>query len=368
MKTEPTGNAAMQRLGWSDFFQRQLEPEPQTSTIIGRVIGVRRNYFLIHDGTEERLVQASGSLAQKSDGRYAVIGDWVLVTDTRVDKVLPRRNYLSRGAAGGRGKQNDTATKEQLIAANVDSVMIVCGLDRDFNLRRIERYLTLVYNCGLNPEIILTKADMHENPFEFEQQVQSIAFGVPVHLIFLNDDTCLTHLQSALTFGTTAALIGSSGAGKSTLINRLLGHERQSTAAVSDAVGKGRHTTTTRDLLFLPSGGMLIDNPGIREVALGDSRESLETAFPDIDEYAALCRFHDCSHTSEPGCMVQHHIEEGTIKAERLESYNKMQRELQYNADREHKSANRIEKENRKWIAVKVKQMKLQQIRSAKRS
>lgn len=348
----------LSHLGWSSYFENQVSAAQKNEYLIARVVGVRRNFFLLNNGQDEWLASTTGSLLKKSDGRYPVIGDWVLANGLQIHRVLERTNLLSRGAAGGRGKQDATAVKDQAIASNVDNVFIVCGLDRDFNLRRIERYLTLVYNCGMNPVIILTKADLHEHPEQYESQVQSIAFGVPVHLISLENSACLSELNSYLTQGLTASLLGSSGAGKSTLINRLCGHERQATAVVSDAVGKGKHTTTSRDLIVLPFGGMLIDNPGIREVAMGEGRGTSHTAFPDIEELAQLCKFQDCTHVHEPGCEVRSSVENGCLEPERLESYHKMQKELSYHAGREQKSADRMEKENWRWVSLKIKDIK----------
>jgi ribosome biogenesis GTPase len=201
------------------------------------------------------------------NGMYPVTGDWVLMTDAVISRVLARKNALSRGASGTRNKQDAQPQKEQVIAANLDTVFIVCGLDRDFNLRRIERYLTLVYNCGLNPVIILTKADLHQDPERFVGEVEAVAFGVPIHLVSASDDTGLSSLEPYLSPGRTTTMVGSSGAGKSTLVNRLYGENVQLTGSISAHVGKGRHTTTSRDLIMMPQGGMVIDNPGIREIA-----------------------------------------------------------------------------------------------------
>lgn len=344
-------------LGWTSFFQDQLENRHPDQATPARVVGVRKNSFTISQGQKEWLATAAGKL-QQTDSRYPVVGDWVMVTDTVIHEVLERKNVLTRGAAGGRGKLEASPRRKQVLAANLNTVFIVCGLDRDYRLRRIERYLTLVYNCDLTPAIILTKADLHQDPATFAQEVESIAFGVPVHLVSARDATGLARLESYLTPGRTITMIGSSGAGKSTLLNRLYGKPVQATGETSEKVGKGTHTTTSRDLIVMPQGGMIIDNPGIREVAFWDADKGVESAFPEIERLAADCRFSDCSHAHEPGCRVLQAVADGEIAQERLDSYHKMNRELTYLAERRHKSADRVEKERWKEVALKVKSLK----------
>ncbi|GAB6909716.1 ribosome small subunit-dependent GTPase A [Desulfosarcina cetonica] len=282
----------------------------------------------------------------------------MVMTDHVISNVLPRKNVLSRGAAGRRGKENAQPTRAQVIAANLDTVFVVCGLDRDFNLRRIERCLTLIYNCGLNPAVILTKADLHMHPEVFTREVETIAFGVPVHLVSAKDGLGLVQLEDYLSPGKTCTLIGSSGAGKSTLVNRLYGKSIQLTGSVSETVGKGTHTTTSRDLIIMPQGGMMIDNPGIREIAFWDGDGGMEHAFADIERLALECRFSDCSHMHEPGCRVQQALIEGEITKDRVENYHKMKREMMYLSDRQHKTANRVERERWKTVAAEIKAMK----------
>ena len=348
----------LSKLGWTSYFQTQLELFCCEEFIPARVVGVRKNNFRISNGKREWLATVAGRLKHHSEGMYPVTGDWVLMNDTVISKVLTRKNALSRGAAGTHGKQNGAPQREQIIAANLDTVFVVCGLDRDFNLRRIERYLTLVYNCGLNPVIILTKADLHQDPGHFLNEVETVAFGVPTHLVSALDCKGLTTLEEYLSSGQTTAMVGSSGAGKSTLVNRLYGKTIQETDSISDSVGKGKHTTTTRDLIMMPQGGMVIDNPGIREIALWDDDGGIEVTFPEIEHLAEKCRFSDCSHLHEPGCRVLQAIIDGEILQGRLESYRKMKRELAYLSHRQHKSADRVEKERWKEVALKVKAIK----------
>jgi ribosome biogenesis GTPase len=348
----------LSQMGWTSFFQAQLEPIASDGVMPARVVGVSKNSFRTSDGNRERLATLAGRLKHNADDLYPVTGDWVLMTDAVISRVLVRKNALSRGASGTHNKQEAQPQKEQVIAANLDTVFIVCGLDRDFNLRRIERYLTLVYNCGLTPVILLTKADLHQDPEPFVGEVDAVAFGVPIHLVSASDDTGLKVLEPYLSPGRTTTMVGSSGAGKSTLVNRLYGSPIQLTGSISSHVGKGKHTTTSRDLIMMPQGGMVIDNPGIREIAFWDVDKGIETTFPEIEKLRQGCRFTNCSHTHEPGCRVLEAVDEGELSRDRLENYRKMKRELTYLAQRQHKSADRVEKERWKDVALKIKALK----------
>ena len=348
----------LSRMGWTSHFQGQLDDLAGKGLVPARVVGVSKNRFRTSDGKNEWLATPAGRLLHDADGLYPVTGDWVLMTDTVISRVLARRNALSRGASGMHTKLEAQPRKGQVIAANLDTVFIVCGLDRDFNLRRIERYLTLVYNCGLTPAILLTKADLHLDPEPFVRDMEAVAFGVPIHLVSAADDTGLRVLGHYLSLGRTTTMVGSSGAGKSTLVNRLYGKPVQRTGSVSTHVGKGRHTTTARDLIMMPQGGMVIDNPGIREIAFWEADGGIEAAFSEIEALGRGCRFADCSHTHEPGCRVLEAVADGEIPGERLENYRKMKRELDYLAQRKHKSADRVEKERWKDVALKIKGMK----------
>ena len=349
---------SLSTLGWSAFFQTHLENIYDGKLEPARVVGVRKNSFYVSQGKGEWLATIAGRFNHQINCQYPVAGDWVIMTDNVIYSVLPRKNALSRGAAGRRGKQKAQPTREQVIAANLDTVFVVCGLDRDFNLRRIERCLTLIYNCGLNPVIILTKADLHIYPEKYISEVETVAFGVPVHLVSAKDSLGLVQLEEYLLPGMTVTMIGSSGAGKSTLVNRLYGKAVQPTGSVSENVGKGRHTTTSRDLIKMPQGGVVIDNPGIREIAFWEGDGGIELAFPEIERLALECRFSDCSHLHEPGCRVNQALTEGEITNDRIESYHKMKREMMYLSDRQHKTSDRVEKERWKAVALKIKDIK----------
>ncbi|WP_319581622.1 ribosome small subunit-dependent GTPase A [uncultured Pseudodesulfovibrio sp.] len=344
----------LRRLGWNEHFE-SLTAEVELDRV-ARVISAQRGRFLISNGCNEWLCVPSGNMRHRQQV-YPVTGDWVIANDMVVTQVLPRKNTLSRGEAGSRGKQEAAARREQPIAANIDTVFIVCGLDRDYNLRRIERYIALVYNCGMAPVVVLTKADLHASPEPFREEVEATAFGVPVVLTSIRDESGVSELFSHLGEGRTVSMIGSSGAGKSTLANRLQGSEIQSTGAVSESLGKGRHTTTARELIAMPCGGLLMDNPGIREIAFAQSGDGLDTTFADIRALAESCRFADCSHGHEPGCAVQRAVDSGELSQARLDSYRKLQRELNYVQARDEKSADRVERERWKGVAMEIKRM-----------
>jgi ribosome biogenesis GTPase len=222
-----------------------------------------------------------------------------------------------------------TVIEEQVVAANVDVVFLVTGLDGNFNLRRIERYLTEAWSSGAQPVILLNKADLCEDVPARVKAVQSVAPGARVHAVSATMDEGVDVVRSYLAPGRTMAFLGSSGVGKSTIINRLLGEDRQEVQSVSNAVGKGRHTTTSRSLLVHPDGGMIIDTPGMRELQLWASEDDVEQSFTDIELLADRCRFTDCTHMAEPGCAVLAAVDDGSLDEERYRSYMKLQREVQ---------------------------------------
>lgn len=360
---ENTLESPLDCLGWALFKEHAGAFDMGETGNTARVIGVRKNSFVLSNGCEEWLAFPAGRLRQAGE-MFPAAGDWVQFREKLVTKVLPRKNALSRGAAGLRHGKDEGALKQQIMATNVDTVFIVSGLDRDFNLRRLERYLTLVYNCGMMPVIVLTKADLQEGAQIFVYEAEHVAPGVPVHLVSARTEAGISVLERYLEPGRTVVLVGSSGAGKSTLVNRLAGAPVQATGEVSGSVGKGRHTTTSRDLILMPQGGMIIDNPGIREIAFWDMAEpgasgAATSAFPEIEELARGCRFADCRHLHEPDCNVLQGLADGIIIPERLESYRKMQREMDYLALRQEcHSSGQVEKKRRKDISKQVKALK----------
>lgn len=289
---------------------------------VGLARVVRASHELYTVRFEEGEAEAVPSGRLRREGELPAVGDWVAARSTNggtsvIDAVLPRRTWFSRRAAGG-------ATVEQVIAANVDLAVVVCGLDGDFNLRRLERYLVLAHESGAEALIVLNKADVCERVEERVEQVRRIANGVRV--LPLTARTDVSPLAGHVR-GATSVLLGSSGAGKSTIVNGLLHYARQATGAVRGGDDRGRHTTTVRMLLALPEGGAIIDTPGLRELQLWASEDSLAGAFAEVEEIARQCRFGDCSHTGEPGCAVAEALQRGEIDAQRWQSFLKLRGE-----------------------------------------
>jgi ribosome biogenesis GTPase len=257
--------------------------------------------------------------------------------------VLPRKSKFSRKTVG-------TKTEEQIIATNVDTVFLISGLDGDFNLRRIERYLILVWESGANPVITLNKADLCEDVEQRREAVKEIALGVPIIILSAVNNQGLDALIPYLTQGQTVALLGSSGVGKSTITNQLAGKAIQSVQAVRQGDDRGKHTTTHRELIILPSGGLLMDTPGMREIQIWTGDEGLQETFADIKSLAMQCRFHDCRHEQEPGCAVQEALADGTLDYQRFLNHQKLQKELNYLTRKQDQRAALVEKE--KWKKI----------------
>ncbi|MBI2421974.1 MAG: ribosome small subunit-dependent GTPase A [Candidatus Hydrogenedentes bacterium] len=273
---------------------------------------------------------------------YPAVGDWVaaeaLPGEDRalIHAVLPRRTTFKRVAAGG-------SSEVQVVAANVDVVFLVNGLDHDFNIRRLERYLTLTWESGARPVVVLNKADICEDLEERMAEVDSAAMGAAVHVVSALSGAGMEALRPYLQRGATISFLGSSGVGKSSLINALAGEEIMATRAVRDDDSRGRHTTTHRQLVVLPAGGVLIDTPGMRELQLAAGEESLAAAFADVEQYAAACRFRDCTHENEPGCAVRAAMDTGALDAGRLQSFRKLHREIAYQERRQDQAFKHLE-------------------------
>ncbi len=297
-----------------------------------------------------RVICAQGDLRAEVSGRYRreceersdfpVVGDWVAIVARPRDgratiyALLPRSNAFIRRAATGWLSRNGRA-EAQVVAANLDAALIVMGLDRDFNVRRLERYITLAWGSGVQPMVALNKADLCEDLAQRLRQAQEVGIGVPLLAISAETGEGVDALHAHLPPGSTTALLGSSGVGKSTLINRLLGAARMETRAAREDDGRGRHTTTHREMVVLPTGALLIDNPGMREVGLWGDEEGLDAAFTDIEALAGECRFSDCTHADEPGCAVRAAREGGSLDEARYQSWCKLQKELAHLARRE---------------------------------
>lgn len=311
--------------GFGPDFQIQLSD----GEIPARIAAEHRDGYVVWSTGGEGVAKLSGRLSRDLvDEASPGVGDWVTLRafpqagDTSImERVLNRRTVFMRGAAGPR-------TRGQVIAANVDIVFVATGLDADFNTRRIERYLARIWASGAFPMVILNKADICDELSARIAEVESISPGLTVIATSAKRLEGLDSITQHLHTGTTAAFVGSSGAGKSTIINALLGEERFATAEVRTDDSRGRHTTTHRQLVLLPSGGLLIDTPGMRELALYD-QEGLDMVFSDIEALAGSCRFRDCTHRGEPGCAVREAVDKGEIPIERLEHYLKLQDEAQ---------------------------------------
>lgn len=321
--------------GWSDFFAKQHDIWANSYHIAAKIIRSEKNYFRVWTERGEKTVRFAGKIRHKADGKadFPVVGDWVAVgfqgDRGLIHSVCKRTSQFSRNQPGRRNdKGGFERSKQQVIAANVDLVCIVCGLDQDFNLRRIERYLTLVGSSGAKALILLNKSDLCPNPQECREQVLEIAGKSPVHICSALNAPEIKFVLDYLPAGQTLAFLGSSGVGKSTLINALIGEERQKIGAVSESDGKGRHTTTHRELILLSQGGILMDNPGMRELHLWGEEDDLLESFTDIDTLAAGCKFNDCSHKSEPECAVKAAVEAGLLNLERLLSFQKLKQEI----------------------------------------
>lgn len=350
----------LEELGWNDSFASHFDQLKQPNSLPARVVREQGNHWTVWTAEQELSCEPTGRLRHSAAARadLPAVGDWVAVVPRHgesagmIHAILPRRSRFSRKSAGA-------ATEEQVVAANVDIVFLVCGLDHDYNPRRIERYLAAAYDSGASPVILLNKADVCEELDARIAEVEQIAAGAPVHAISAAENQNMDALRGHLRVGRTAALLGSSGVGKSTLINRLIGRERQRTQAVRGHDSHGRHTTTHRELILLESGGMLIDTPGMRELQLWSEDDSaVSGTFEDVERLIARCRFGDCRHETEPGCAVRAALEEGLLDPARYESYLKLQRELRFLERRQDQRLSQVEKEKWKRIHQSLKRLK----------
>jgi ribosome biogenesis GTPase len=320
-------------LGWSPELADNLQP----GLVPGRVTAAHRAAFDVQTAAEAVRTRLPGRLMHESV--EVAVGDWVGLGDGLIREVLPRRSAIVRKAAG-------LTSESQTLAANVDVAFIVSSLGPDLEPRRIERYLVTIWESGATPEIVLTKADRFEDPWQMVASVEAVAIGVPVHVVSAVNGFGVDALRARLGVGATAVLIGSSGVGKSTLVNRWAGRELMTVKETRADDDEGRHTTTHRELIVLPGGGIVIDTPGIRELQLWEGG-GVEEAFADLEELALACRFSDCSHNTEPGCAVKAALASGELAVERHASWLKLQRELRSIAVRADARLRREEK--RKW-------------------
>ncbi|MBD2233087.1 ribosome small subunit-dependent GTPase A [Phormidium tenue] len=337
--------------GWSTTCDRAFAPWAKAGFEAGRVALEHRGAYRLLTPDGELSAEIAGQFRhQAADSQsFPAVGDWVVMqrqdegTHAVIHAVLPRQSEFVRKAAGGK-------TEGQVVAANVDTVFLVTGLDGDFNLRRLERYLVAAWESKAVPVVVLSKSDTCDNLADCLDQAASVAMGVPIHAVSAATGAGLEQLVPYLGAGQTVALIGSSGVGKSTLTNHFLGSQQQTTQTVREDDSRGRHTTTGRHLLPLPSGALLIDTPGMRELQLWTTSEGLEATFADIEALAEDCRFRDCRHQGEPGCAVAGAVAAGDLSRDRLHSYHKLQREQQW-LDQRH-DARAALNSKRRWKTI----------------
>ncbi len=320
----------LERLGADAAVRGAFSPYAQQNLVLARVATAQRDFYHLYAETAVLDAEPSGALYHRSPDRFSlpVTGDWVAARmagpgQALVEAVLPRRTCLSRRAPGAREDQ-------QPLAANVDVVLLLCGLDGDFNLRRLERYLALVANSGASPVVVLNKADLCADLAGRIAETAAVARAAPVVAASTVEAGGLDALRRFQAPGRTLALLGSSGVGKSTIANRLLGEERFETAGVRPWDGRGRHTTVRRELTPLPDGGAIIDTPGLRELQLWADAASVDSVFDEIANLAGGCRFRDCAHSGEPGCAVADALAAGRIDPGRWESFRKLRAEAEY--------------------------------------
>jgi ribosome biogenesis GTPase / thiamine phosphate phosphatase len=339
--------ADLTALGWNDRLAAAMAEQPR-GLQPGRVSLEHTHIYRVITAEGEVLARVAGRLRHRATSRpdYPAVGDWVALEpspgggDARIHAVLPRVTRFSRRASGD-------VTEEQIVAANIDTVFLVAGLDGNFNLRRLERYLVVAWESGATPVIVLNKADLSADPGAQVEEVKSLAPAVPVHAISCRVEGSVDVLRDYLGFGRTGALLGSSGVGKSSIVNSLIGQELLRTRDVRDWDSRGRHTSTARQLVLLPGHGVLIDTPGMRELQLWETGQAVHEAFDDIHALAAGCRFRDCRHGAEPGCAVRAAVAAGEFPGIRLESFHKLLDEQEHQHRQQDQRA--LLEEKRRW-------------------
>jgi len=334
--------------GWDEFFEADFKTYAGSGYTAGRVALEHKNLFRVYTQYGEVPAEISGKLRHEAVNRrdLPTVGDWVVIRSrpeggrVMIHAVLPRRTSFVRKIAGSR-------TEEQIVGANIDRVFLLTALNQDFSLRRIERYLIVAWESGASPIVILSKSDLCDRVDDRLNEVQAVAPRVPVHAISVVTGRGLDDIAQYFKRGQTVALLGSSGVGKSTLINRLTGNDHLKVQTVREHDDRGRHTTTHRELILLPGGGLVLDTPGMRELQLWDGDQSLQLVFDDIEALAEKCFFGDCRHHDEPRCAVREAVGTGAVDSERYESYEKLQKELKYLARKRDKLSEIVEK--KKW-------------------
>lgn len=339
----------LESLGWNPALAESFARRWPSGLTPARISSVHGSAYDVLSPSGRLLAELAGKLRPSDGAERPATGDWVALAERAEDRratihgILPRRTKLSRKVAGA-------TTQEQVVAANVDLLFMVMALDDDFSPRRAERYLSIAWEAGIQPVILLNKSDGCDDFAERLLEIEAVAPGVPVLALSARTGSGIEQLATYLTPGRTVALLGSSGVGKSTLVNRLSGSELLETRPVRECDGKGRHTTTHRELVPLPQGAILIDNPGLRELQLWEAPAGVAATFHEIGELASGCQFRDCTHRHEPGCAVKGAVETGELSAERFRSWQKLDREQAYLSRRVDQRA-RLE-EKRRWRTI----------------
>lgn len=344
---------SLEDYGWNERFAEQFQPYAREGYEAGRVSLQHNKIYLLYTAAGVDIeAEASGRLRYEARGPedLPAVGDWVVIRRRAEDEsravihdILPRKSKFSRKAAG-------TRDEEQVVAANVDTVFLVTGLDNDFNPRRIERYLVMAWESGAEPVVVLNKVDVAANAEGMAREVERVASGAPVVWMSAKRGEGVEQLLPFIGRGRTVALMGSSGVGKSTIVNRLIGEDVQRTSDVRLGDQRGRHTTTHRELIVLPTGGLVMDTPGMRELQVLVSDRGLREAFDDIEAIASACRFTNCRHENEPGCAMREALADGALDAERYANYRKLQAEMRQMAARQDQRKGQEEKSRVKRI------------------
>ena len=349
----------LSQFGWDGRFSGLFKELGRDDLEPARVLLESARVYTLVGETGEIQAGVSGRFQHRAAERkdFPVVGDWVAVeSDAGADQaviheVLPRNSAFLRKEAGKR-------TQAQVIAANIDTVFLVSGLDGDFNPGRVERYLMMAWESGAKPVVVLNKADLCADLDRAVDTIEAVAPSVPVLPVSAVAETGIERLTEHICATKTVAFLGSSGVGKSSLVNLILGTDKQQVRDVREDDSRGRHTTTHSQLFVIPGGGIVMDTPGLRELQVWSDGEGLARAFNDIEELSANCRFRDCEHDREPGCAIRQALDDGTLPARRWQSYEKLKSELNYLAGRQDEQAKLAEKKRKKELALQIKQIK----------